>query len=73
MFSLLADVVVVGGGGWGISQILIAILIIGAVIAIVFIGLRQCGITIPPAVVQILWIVAIVALCIIAIKFLLSL
>lgn len=57
---------------WGLAQWAIAIIIVCAVVAIVFIGVRQMGVTIPPFIINILWILFVALICIAAIKFLLS-
>ncbi len=71
--TLVADVVVERGGGgmtWDFLHIMIALLIILGVIAIVVIVTRAMGWTIPQWVIQILVVCAVVALGIIAIRFL---
>ena len=59
-------------GAWGLSDILIAIVVIAAVVAIVYAALNYFGMTIPPVVVKIFWIVVIAVLAILAIKFIIS-
>ena len=51
----------------------IAIVIIAAVIALVFVALRQFNVTIPAWVVQVFWIVVVAVVVIFAIKLVLSL
>lgn len=70
--ALIAQLIVHGGGAWGIGQIAIAIVVVAAVVALVYVALRQFGITIPAWVQQVFWIliVAIVVIC--AIRLLLS-
>lgn len=58
---------------WGIVEWVIAIIIIAAVIGIMFVALRQFGVSIPPFVVQIFWIVVCAAVAIVAIRIVLSL
>lgn len=69
MSALLAAVI----GGGGIGELLVWIIILAGIVAIVYIALRQFGITIPPFVVQIFWVVICVVLAVIAIRFLLTL
>ena len=69
MVSLVADVVF---AGWGFPQLIIAIIVIGACIGIMYVALRQFGVAIPAWVVQIFWIVLVAVVAIFAIKFLLS-
>lgn len=57
-------------GDYTLVEILIAIIIIGAVIGITYIALREFGITIPPFVIRIFWIVVVAIVAILAIKFL---
>lgn len=52
-------------GGFGIVELAILIVIVAAVIALVYVALRQFGIAIPGWVQQIFWIV-VVAFCVIA-------
>ncbi len=54
------------------GQILIAIVVIAACCALVFVALRQFGISIPSWVAQIIWIVVIAFLVIVAIRLVLS-
>ena len=49
---------------WGIGEIAIAIVIIAAVVALVYIALQQFGVAIPPWVIKIFWI-CVVAFCVI--------
>lgn len=60
-------------GGWGIGQMLIAIVIIAACCALVFVALRQFGITLPGWVVQVFWIVVVAFVVILAIRIVLTL
>lgn len=55
-------------GGWAIILIIVA-----GIIGIAFIVARAAGLTIPPMVVQILWVVFAVCVGVVAIKFILSL
>lgn len=56
----------------GIAGLAIAIILIAAVAAIVFIALRQMGVAIPPWVIQVFWVLVVAFVCIAAIRFLLS-
>ena len=58
--------------GWGIGQIAIAIIIVAAIVAIVYVALRKMGVSIPDWVVQIFWIVVVAFVCIVAIRFVLT-
>lgn len=60
-------------GAWSIGDIVIAIVIIAAVVAVMYIALRQFGVAIPPWVIQIFWVVVVAVVAILAIRFLLSL
>ena len=53
---------------WGIGEIAIAIVVIAAVVALVYVALRQFGVSIPPWVVQIFWIVVVAFVVIFAIR-----
>lgn len=66
MFALLAQF-----GGWG--GLGISIIIFAAVVAIIFIALRQFKTKIPEWVIQVFWVLVVAAGCIFAIRFLLSL
>jgi hypothetical protein len=75
MKSLLAQVVVTnaGIGSYSFASIAIFIIIVAAIVAIVFVALRQFGIAIPAFVVYIFWILVCAVVCILAIRFLMSL
>lgn len=60
-------------GAWSIGDIVIAIVIIAAIVAVMYIALRQFGVAIPPWVIQIFWICLVAVVAIVAIRFLLSL
>jgi hypothetical protein len=64
-----------GGGmrGWDIGSILIAIVVIAAAVGILFIVLRVFGVTVPPWLVQIFWVVVAAFVAVMAIRFVLSL
>jgi hypothetical protein len=55
-------------GSWSLVQIAIAIVIIAAVVALVYVALRQFGVTIPAWFQTVLWIVVVAIVVIIAIK-----
>jgi hypothetical protein len=59
--------------GWSIGQIAIAIVLIAAIVAIVWIALRQFNVAIPAWVIQVFWVLVVAVVCILAIKFLLTL
>ncbi len=71
MLTLLSQVII-HGGAWSIGSIAIAIVIVAAVCALVFVALRQFGIAIPGWVVQIFWILVVAFVVIAAIRLLLS-
>lgn len=73
MNALLGQVVQRGGGAWTLGEILIAVVVVIALIAVVAIFVRVAGIPIPNWVWQILGVVVCAFLVILAIKFLLSL
>jgi len=66
MLSLFAQAMVSGT----IVYYAIAIILIAAVIGVVFVITRQMGVTIPPFIITILWIVLAAVIGILAIKFL---
>ena len=59
--------------GYGLAQIVLAVIIIAALIAICVVAVRGMGLTIPPWAVQIFWIVVIAIVAIVAVKIVLSL
>ena len=59
--------------GIGIGQLAIYIVIVAAVVALVYIALRQFGVTIPAWVQQVAWILVVAFVVILAIKFVMSL
>lgn len=69
MSALLANAVAT----WTLGEILIAIVVVGAVVGIVYLALQFFGVSVPPVVVKIFWIVVIAVVAIIAIRFLLAL
>ena len=58
--------------GYSLGQLAIAVVIIAAVVALVYVALRQFGIQIPPWVVQVFWILVVAIVVIAAIRFVLS-
>lgn len=70
-FALLAQVAPVRSG-WSFGEVLIAIVVVLACIAVVWVGTQAMGITIPQWLVRILAICIIAVVVIFAIKFLLS-
>lgn len=74
MLALFSDVVVAGPrGGWGIGEIVIAVIVIAAVVGVMYVALQQFGVSIPPFVVKIFWIVIAAIVAILAIRFILTL
>ena len=72
MFGIIAQLAG-NPGAWSFGQVLIAIVVIAACIALVFVACRQFGITIPGWLIQVFWIVAVAVVVIFAIKLLLGL
>lgn len=58
--------------GMSIASLLIWIVIIAACVALLYIALRQFGITIPPWIVQVFWIIIVALVVVWAIRFLVS-
>lgn len=58
--------------GWGLVEIIIAVIIIGAAIGIMYIALQKFGVAIPPWAIQIFWIVIVAFVAIFAIRLLFS-
>lgn len=69
MFNTLAAF----GAGWSAGQLAIAIVVIAAVVALVWVALRQFGIAVPGWVQQVLWICVVAVVVIFAIRFVMSL
>lgn len=59
--------------GWGIAELLIAVVIIAAAVALVYVALHQFGVAIPGWVVQVFWIVVVAFVVIVAIRFVMNL
>jgi hypothetical protein len=60
------------GVAWSIGQLMIVIIVVAAVIGIAMIAVRASGIAIPSWVTQIVWIVIVVFVAVLAIKFLIG-
>lgn len=60
-------------GGYSLIQLAIFLMVIAGIVGVVFVVIRQAGITIPPFVLTILWIIFAVVLGVVAIKVLSSL
>ncbi len=54
---------------WSLADIAIAIVIIGAVVALVYVALKQFNVTIPPWVVQVFWILVVCVVVVLGIRF----
>jgi hypothetical protein len=59
--------------GWGLAEFLIAIVVIAACVALMYVALRQFGIAIPAWVIQVFWIIIVALVVIFAIRFVASL
>ncbi len=70
MIPLLAEIMF---QGMSLGNIIVAIIIIAAVIAVLFVALRVFDVKIPDWVLQILWICVVAVVAIFAVRFLLSL
>lgn len=57
---------------WGIAQWAMALVILIGVVAIAIVAIRAMGVTIPPFIVTILWILLAVIIGVAAIKFLIT-
>jgi hypothetical protein len=55
--------------GYSVAQIAIAIVVIAAIVALVYIALRQFGVAIPAWVVNVFWVLAVACVVIMAIRF----
>lgn len=58
--------------GYSIGQIAIAVIVVAAIVAVVYVGLGKMGVAIPPWVVSIFWILVVAFICIAAIRLLMS-
>lgn len=54
---------------WSFTEIAIAVVIIAAIVALVYVALRQFNVTIPQWVIHVFWIVVVAVVVILAIKF----
>jgi hypothetical protein len=59
-------------GSWGLAHMAIAVVIVAAVVALVYVALNNFGIGIPAWVVQVFWILVVAFVVIAAIKFILT-
>jgi hypothetical protein len=59
--------------GWGLAELLIAVVVVAAAVALVYIALRQFKYEIPAWVIQVFWIVVVAFVVILAIRFVMSL
>lgn len=64
MLSLLQGPI----GNWGIAEIGIFIIIVAAIVALVYIALRQFGVSIPAWVIQVFWVIVVAFVVILAIR-----
>lgn len=69
VYPMLAAISIPGG----IAGVAVWIIIVAAVVAIVFVACKAMGVAIPGWVIQVLWILVAAAVCVWAIKFLMSL
>jgi hypothetical protein len=60
-------------GGWGLAELLIAVIVVCAVLAVAYVALRAFGIGFPPWIMQIVGIVIVAVVAVVAIRFLLAL
>lgn len=60
-------------GGWSIAEVLIAVVVIAAACALVWVALRQFGIAIPAWAIQCLWICVVAVVVVVCIRFLMTL
>ncbi len=58
--------------GYSLVQLLILIIVVAACVGILFVALKQFGITIPPFIVTIFWICVCAFVAIFAIRFVMS-
>lgn len=69
---MLAQVVNLAGP-WSIGSILIAVIVLAAAIAVVYVALQAFGVTPPPWAVKIFWIVLVAFVAVVALKILFGL
>jgi hypothetical protein len=60
-------------GDWGLTQILIAVVVVVAAVAIAWAFIKFAGVQVPPVVVYIFWIVVVAIVAIVGIKIVASL
>jgi hypothetical protein len=58
--------------GYSLASIAIMVVIIAAVVALVYVALRQFGVSIPPWVQQVFWILVVAFVVILAIRIVMS-
>lgn len=63
---------IAGWRTWSLGEILIAVVVIAAAIALVYVALRQFGVDIPPWAKQAFWIVIVAFVIVLAIRLVLS-
>ncbi len=68
MFAHMLVPFAAGIGGYSLVEIAIAIVVIAAIVALVYVALKQFGIEIPQWVMTIFWIVVVAFCVIVAIK-----
>lgn len=57
---------------WGVGEIAILVVVVAAIVALVYVALRQFGISIPAWVTQVAWILVVAFVVIIAIRLVMS-
>ncbi len=57
-------------GGYTLVQIALTLVVLAGIIGIVFVIVRQTGVTIPPFIITVIWICIAVVIGVVAIKFL---
>jgi hypothetical protein len=74
MGTALSVLAQVGGGGmaWSIPQMVIIIIAVIAVIAILIAFVKYSGVQIPPIIVTVFWILLGAVVCILGVKFIVS-
>lgn len=68
----MRDIRVTSGWDWGVGSIAILVVVIAAVVALVYIALRQFQVTIPAWVVQVFWVLVVCFVIIFAIRLVLT-
>jgi uncharacterized protein (DUF983 family) len=58
--------------GYSLTQLAVAVIILAGICAVVWIAMRAMGVSPPPWIVQVLWVVVVVVVCVCAVKFLSS-